>query len=164
MGKMRKSLSLMIFVVLGLVLSTSASARSLYLNGTDISSARGQELKKVNVIINEHGDIFIIAPHYQVQEEDSYIPLSKFVQGMNLPKHKAPQKFGPDGPKAVSNKKFAPVKNQEGQIVKAGDPLPNFNQPVQKEKEGAKSEDEQDNDSDDGDAEGAEDKPEEEAS
>lgn len=69
----------------------SASARSLFLNGTDISSARSQELKNVNIVINENGDIFIIAPHYQVNEEDTYIPLSKYVQGAGTPSHKASQ-------------------------------------------------------------------------
>ena len=62
-------------------MSTMVEARSIFLNGTDISSARGQELKNVSIHINENGDVFIMAPHYQVNEEDSYVPLSKYVQG-----------------------------------------------------------------------------------
>src|SRR5690606_10690339 len=70
-----------------------------FLNGTDISSARSQELKNVNVVINERGDVFIIAPHYQVNEEDTYIPLSKYVQGLNAPVHSsALSKSQPDLP------------------------------------------------------------------
>lgn len=68
-----------------------SAARSIYLNGTDISSARSQELKGVDLVINEKGDVFIIAPQYQVNEEDSYIPLSKYVQGLNGPKHQPMQ-------------------------------------------------------------------------
>ena len=70
---------------------TSTGVRSVYMNGTDISSARNQNLKNVDIHINENGDIFIVAPHYQVNEEDTYVPLSKFVQGINAPSHKPPQ-------------------------------------------------------------------------
>jgi hypothetical protein len=86
-----------ILVVLGLgvagasLTAAPAGVRNLYLNGVDISSAKSQELKNVDVTINERGDIFIIAPHYQVHEEDSYVPLSKYVQNMSAPQHKAPQ-------------------------------------------------------------------------
>src|SRR4051812_24249722 len=71
--------------------ATGSAVRSVYLNGTDISSARSQELKGVDLVINEKGDIFIIAPHYQVNEEDTYVPLSKYVQGLNGPKHQPMQ-------------------------------------------------------------------------
>lgn len=55
----------------------SLFARSIFLNGIDVSSARSQELRHVQVRINERGDIFISAPHYQVTEEDFFTPLSR---------------------------------------------------------------------------------------
>ncbi len=87
-------------LAIGLSLSTNeavaavaatAGSRSIFLNGVDISSAKSQDLKHVDIHISENGDLFIIAPHYQVNEEDTYVPLSKYVQGLNQPAHKAPQ-------------------------------------------------------------------------
>jgi hypothetical protein len=66
----------------------------MFLNGIDISGAKNQHLKNVDVMINERGDIFIIAPHYQVSEEDTYVPLSRYVQGLSVPAHKPPQAVG----------------------------------------------------------------------
>jgi hypothetical protein len=57
--------------------SASALARSVFLNGVDVSSSRSQELRNVQIRINEKGDIFISAPHYQVTEEDFFTPLSR---------------------------------------------------------------------------------------
>lgn len=71
--------------------ASPASGRSVFLNGIDISSAKSQDLKHVDIHISENGDLFVIAPHYQVNEEDTYIPLSKYVQGLNQPAHHAPQ-------------------------------------------------------------------------
>jgi hypothetical protein len=89
---MRATLVVLGLGVTGATLTAApAGVRNLYLNGVDISSAKSQELKNVDVTINERGDIFIIAPHYQVHEEDSYVPLSKYVQSMSAPQHKAPQ-------------------------------------------------------------------------
>ena len=87
----------LIILGLGLMSATLTAApagvRSVYLNGVDISAAKSQELKNVDITINERGDIFIVAPHYQVHEEDSFVPLSKYVQSMNAPLHKAPQAY-----------------------------------------------------------------------
>jgi len=55
----------------------AAFARNVFLNGVDVSSSRSQELRNVQVRINEKGDIFISAPHYQVTEEDFFTPLSR---------------------------------------------------------------------------------------
>jgi hypothetical protein len=77
--------------LLASVVTTTTTPRSIFLNGVDISSARNQELHNVDLQINENGDLFIVAPHYQVNEEDSYVPLSKYVQGLSLPEHKAPK-------------------------------------------------------------------------
>jgi biopolymer transport protein ExbD len=56
--------------------STTAFARSVYLNGIDISSTKNQSLKNVNIQIGEDGSLFIEAPHYQVNEESTYTPIS----------------------------------------------------------------------------------------
>ena len=84
--------------VLSVLISTTSvfaapttGGRSVFLNGVDISSAKSQDLKHVDIHISENGDLFVIAPHYQVNEEDTYIPLSKYVQGLNQPAHSAPQ-------------------------------------------------------------------------
>ena len=55
----------------------AAFARNIFLNGVDVSSSRSQELRNVQVRINEKGDIFISAPPYQVTEEDFFTPLSR---------------------------------------------------------------------------------------
>lgn len=89
---------------------TVAGMRSIFLNGTDISSARNQELKNVDIHINENGDLFIVAPHYQVNEEDTYVPLSKYVEGMGGPKHKPPQAV----PNEVSSPKAVPTAPEPG--------------------------------------------------
>jgi hypothetical protein len=72
-------------------LAGPSGVKSVFLNGVDISSARSQELKNVDVIINEQGDIFLLAPHYQVNEEDTYVPLSKYAQGLGPISHKPPK-------------------------------------------------------------------------
>ncbi len=53
-----------------------ANQRSVFLNGIDISSAKHQILENVTVRIDGQGQIFIEAPHYEVNEESTYIPLS----------------------------------------------------------------------------------------
>ena len=65
---------LMIFLIL-LTISSTSQARNIFLNGSDISSARSQELENVKVFISDKGDIFISAPQYQVFEEKTYVPL-----------------------------------------------------------------------------------------
>ena len=79
----------------GATLAFSAGSnglRNVFLNGIDISSAKSQDLKNVDVHITESGDIFLVAPHYQVNEEDNFVPLSRYVQGLNQPQHQTPQK------------------------------------------------------------------------
>lgn len=97
-----------ILTLLTLVLSSAAMGRSIFLNGTDISSSRSQDLKGVTIHIDESGDVFITAPNYQVNEEDSYIPLSKYVQGTNVPAKGGPAQL-PDGQaKVQGDTKVAP--------------------------------------------------------
>ena len=56
-------------------------AGGLFLNGVDISSARNQTLKNVNISISEDGTVFIEAPHYQVREDDIFTSLGKTYKG-----------------------------------------------------------------------------------
>lgn len=67
----------LIGIVLLALASNLALARNIYLNGKDISSAKGQKLDKVNLFISENGDIFITAPQYQVYEEKTFQPIAK---------------------------------------------------------------------------------------
>lgn len=84
-------LPLLFFTIISTVsLAGPGGIKSVFLNGVDISSARSQELKNVDVIINEQGEIFLLAPHYQVNEEDTYVPLSKYAQGLGPISHKPP--------------------------------------------------------------------------
>lgn len=62
-------------------------ARSLFLNGIDISSARHQEMERVTVRIDGAGNVYIVAPHYQVNNESTYIPLSNWNRPPGLPGH-----------------------------------------------------------------------------
>src|SRR5688572_30489857 len=73
---------------LGMAICSEAFARSVYMNGVDISSARNQNLAKVNIRIDENGNIFIEAPHYQVNEEYSFTPLSSWMESLSTPEHK----------------------------------------------------------------------------
>lgn len=74
-------------------LASTNGLRNVFLNGIDISSAKSQDLKHVDVRISDTGDIFLVAPHYQVNEEDSFVPLSRYVQGLNQPVHQPAQKI-----------------------------------------------------------------------
>ena len=64
-----------------LVDMSSLYAGGIFLNGVDISSARNQTLKNVNISISEDGTVFIEAPHYQVREDDIFTSLGKTSKG-----------------------------------------------------------------------------------
>ena len=70
----------LIITIILIVLLNPAYSRSIFVNGIDVSSIKNQTLKKVDVYVDEHGNIYIQAPHYQVTEESSFIPLSKYYQ------------------------------------------------------------------------------------
>lgn len=78
---------LFIALILTLV-SGTLLARNIYVNGVDISGATNQNLRKVDLHINSRGDIYIRAPHYQVHEENSYIPLSSYLKESDAVEHK----------------------------------------------------------------------------
>lgn len=72
-------------------LSAATAARVIYLNGVDISSAKNQTLEQVNVRIDAQGNVYVEAPQYEVQQESTFVPLSRQMPPHpNLPEHKAP--------------------------------------------------------------------------
>jgi len=113
LGVLMQRLRIAVAFVVAVYATTGSSStnglRNVFLNGIDISSAKSQDLKHVDVRISETGDIFLVAPHYQVNEEDSFVPLSRYVQGLNQPVHQpaqmmsgtVPAKSGPAMPPSV---------------------------------------------------------------
>ncbi|MAY82103.1 MAG: hypothetical protein CL930_15155 [Deltaproteobacteria bacterium] len=49
-----------------LALTLSAQATTLYVNGTPVEGLRNVELKNVTVQVDENGDVFVLAPQYNV--------------------------------------------------------------------------------------------------
>lgn len=76
------------YFIFVLLVSAAAEARSVYVNGIDVSSAINQNLKSVDIVIDERGDVFISAPHYQVQEEENFMPLGKTTLPLGRPEHR----------------------------------------------------------------------------
>jgi hypothetical protein len=107
--------------------STYMTGRVIYLNGVNISSVKNQELENVNIHIDNNGNIYIDAPHYEIGVEQSYHPLMptelpKFPRGefreAPVPKgiySKETGKMTSKEPMPVLSKEFAPdvpVKDQ----------------------------------------------------
>jgi hypothetical protein len=63
---MKKNL-IFLLAVAALTLSSLAHARSVYLNGIDISSVRNKKFLKAEVTIDEDGNVRIHAPQYDVK-------------------------------------------------------------------------------------------------
>jgi len=114
-------LTFTLVAAVALLAANVAVARSVYLNGIDISSSRNQNLKGVNLRIDENGNLYVEAPHYQVNEENTFAPLSSWIQGTTGPKHQVPQEL----PKTLSSpadmQKLPPVVDPEP-VSKAGTP------------------------------------------
>lgn len=69
-----------------------AETRSVFLNGVDISSTKNQSMQQVNITIDSQGNVYIEAPHYEAQQESTFVPLGR--QGsvnVSIPQHRAPQ-------------------------------------------------------------------------
>jgi hypothetical protein len=49
-----------------LALTLGAQATTLYVNGTPVDGLRSVELKNVTVQVDENGDVFVLAPQYNV--------------------------------------------------------------------------------------------------
>jgi len=62
--------SSMAVIMAALVMSPAAYARSVYLNGVDISGVRSQTFKNATVHIDEKGDVHLNADHYKVEVVD----------------------------------------------------------------------------------------------
>jgi hypothetical protein len=91
----------------------------VYLNGKDVSSARNQQLKRVDIRLDEDGNIFIEAPHYQINEEKTYAPLRTKPQlPMAKPQHLPP---GPM-PERMSR---SPAEVPQAPVEKPADTLQN---------------------------------------
>lgn len=68
-----------------------AMPRSIFLNGIDISSAKNQVMSGVTVRIDSRGSIYIEAPQYEVQQESTFLPLSRQTPPHpQIPVHRAP--------------------------------------------------------------------------
>jgi hypothetical protein len=70
-----------------LLIPNASYSRTIYLNGVDISSARNSFIENANLRIDSQGNILIEAPHYQVNEENTYTPLSSWNQVTSTPLH-----------------------------------------------------------------------------
>ena len=92
-NKLLFSIFLGLFVYGKSAVASNCTARSIFLNGVDISGSQNQELKKVDIMINEKGDIYITAPQYEVYEEDHYLPLSSYLRNESKPEHSALQQL-----------------------------------------------------------------------
>jgi hypothetical protein len=94
--------------------TTDFPARVIYLNGRNVSSVRDQTLEGVNVSIDSHGNIHIIAPHYEVQESTHYRPLF----GKDVPRFSKPVPSGANLSNPNSIPEVAPAPTQpDGAVV-----------------------------------------------
>ena len=110
---------------------SETSQRGIFLNGIDISSAKHQTLENVTLRIDGQGHIYIEAPHYEVNEESTYIPLSSWNrEGMGLPEHKphgpipdAQKTFGTAPPLPRLSKEATPLSSEgtKDKVEKQGD-------------------------------------------
>lgn len=66
-------------------------ARSIFLNGVDISNARNQSLEGVDIRIDAEGNVFIIGNHYEIHQQQ---PLPPLVPQTSLPRTPPPHKPG----------------------------------------------------------------------
>ena len=120
-------------VLFGLFLvGAPAHARSVFVNGVDISGSFDQSLKDVDVRIDHKGNIFISAPHYEVQEEDQFFPLSAVAPKnvpISSPKHRGP------APLHRASNSGAPTKPEEnaGEVPKPSKPALGDNQALKVE-------------------------------
>lgn len=101
--------------------SLPSFAKSIFLNGIDISSASNQQMRGVDVRIDDKGHIYITAPHYQVIEEDTFTPLGIEVEKQKFPVHKKPQPIAKKDQKADEIAAPSEKKNE---------PFPLINQPA----------------------------------
>jgi hypothetical protein len=56
-------------------LSDGLIASRVFINGQEVTGTTNQILKDVAFSIDDKGDIYVLAPHYEVKVEDTYTPL-----------------------------------------------------------------------------------------
>lgn len=103
------------------ILSTPALGRSIFLNGTDISNARSQTLDDVDIRIDEKGNLYISAPHYQVHQEETFVPLSRYAPDNTTMRHKGPKKLAPKKDETARGR-AAKLRAKKGRSAGKGDP------------------------------------------
>jgi len=110
----------LLFSGLSQPLTAQTENRRIYLNGVDISSAKHQSLKQVDLRIDGQGNLFIEAPHYDVTEESTYIPLSSLAtETASRPLHKS------GGPLPKNLRAVEPIEPLQG-LSKQAKPLKNL--------------------------------------
>ncbi len=100
--------------------AAGTGVRSVYVNGIDISSVRNQSLTHVDVKIDGNGDLYIVAPQYEVQQENTFVPLGQ--QGIS---HSSPIEH--KTPSALNRKAQAPSADTPAGLATApetGDTIP----------------------------------------
>ena len=101
----------------------SSDTRSIFLNGIDISSAKHQTLENVTVRIDGQGHLYIEAPHYEVNEESTYIPLSSWNrEGFGLPKHAKRGEIPNSNSKMGTTSRLPQLSNQVKPVTGQEDP------------------------------------------
>ncbi len=119
---------------------SSTSTRSVYLNGVDISSAKNQALQQVNLRIDAQGNIYIEAPHYDIQRETSFLPLGRQLPGQ--PRHldhkpPAALNHNSNSPTSGETKPNLASPSETGDTLKQG--LPSTGDSIPNRKEGTRT-------------------------
>ncbi len=94
-------------------------AREIFLNGSNISGSRNQTLKNVTLKIDGEGNIYIEAPHYQVNQENTFIPLSRWQKPKASPQHNTPGKIPDTQSKLTPVERLSTLQEQEDKAAKA---------------------------------------------
>ena len=95
---MKKTLLFNNLILLMILLFPSfVEARSIFVNGVDITGAVEQTLREVTVYIDKNGDVLITAPQYRVLAKESVKPLGEKPERRRLPKHRSPEKMSVSG-------------------------------------------------------------------
>jgi len=114
-------------LVLSALVSTLAFAgqtRSVFLNGIDISSTKNQSMQQVNVSIDSQGNIYIEAPHYEAQQETTFVPLGRQgTQAGKIPQHRVPGPL-PGGQLPSAQAELAPASESRDTLGGANELMP----------------------------------------
>jgi hypothetical protein len=129
MHPLRFCLTILMSLSSTLTMGTETDHRRVYLNGIDISSAKHQVLQKVTVRIDGQGHIFIEAPHYEVTEESTYIPLSSLShESGTTPRHRQRGPIPPSHSKVEPTEPLQPLAKQAKPLDNNGKPILQNNQ------------------------------------